>query len=185
MSNEDWETPLGIARNDMKLSSLIVENSGIATFDNTAHMREHSVEVQLPFLQHISNTMAYVFICMGEQDLETSRDLANAIEAAARFSSREVIVVASSDFNHYEDAEVGREKDYKLIERLEALDYEGFNRLIGELDSSVCGYGPITVAAKYAKDNGAKEGRLLSFSNSGFSTGDMSSVVDYASLLFM
>ena len=181
VSAADWETPLGIVRNDLELSKAIVESSSNAEFDESAHGEEHSIEVQLPFLQHLGIDKKAAFICMGYQDLETSDDLASAIVNAADKLGRNVVVMASSDFNHYEPVKAGEKKDRALFGKIESLDYAAFNRLVEGIGSSACGYGPITVAMEYAIKRGCKRGVLLDYSNSGLATGDFSSVVDYAS----
>ncbi|EQD46068.1 UPF0103/Mediator of ErbB2A-driven cell motility (Memo), related domain protein [mine drainage metagenome] len=181
VSAYDWETPLGIMRNDSELSKAIVDASGIAGFDETAHQDEHSVEVQLPFIQHIGVAKRATFICMGYQDIDTSKDLAGAISDASNKLKRSIAVIASSDFNHYEPQEIGEKKDRALFERIERLEYAEFNSLVDNVGSSACGYGPITVAMDYAKGVGCSKGVLLNYSNSGNATGDFSSVVDYAS----
>ena len=181
VSAADWETPLGIVRNDLELSRAIVESSSNAEFDESAHGGEHSIEVQLPFLQRLGIDKKAAFICMGYQDLETSDDLASAIVNAADKLGRNVVVMASSDFNHYEPVKAGEKKDRALFGKIESLDYAAFNRLVEGIGSSACGYGPITVAMEYAIKRGCKRGVLLDYSNSGLATGDFSSVVDYAS----
>jgi hypothetical protein len=181
VSAADWETPLGIVRNDLDLSKAIVDASNIAEFDESAHAEEHSIEVQLPFLQYLKIDKKAAFICMGYQDLETSDDLASAIVNAADKLGRNVVVIASSDFNHYEPVKAGEKKDRALFGKIESLDYAAFNRLVDDIGSSACGYGPITVAMEYAIKRGCKRGVLLDYSNSGLATGDFSSVVDYAS----
>ena len=181
VSAADWETPLGIVRNDLELSKAIVESSSNAEFDESAHGEEHSIEVQLPFLQHLGIDKKAAFICMGYQDLETSDDLASAIVNAADKLGRNVVVIASSDFNHYEPVKAGEKKDRALFGKIESLDYAAFNRLVDDIGSSACGYGPITVAMEYAIKRGCKRGVLLDYSNSGLATEDFSSVVDYAS----
>ncbi|MGC8538029.1 MAG: AmmeMemoRadiSam system protein B [Candidatus Micrarchaeia archaeon] len=181
VSETDWETPLGTVRNDLELSKAIVDASGIAEFDESAHAGEHSLEVQLPFLQYLNIGKKAAFICMGYQDLDTSKDLALAIADAVKTLGRHAIVIASSDFNHYESRSIGEKKDKVLFKYIESLDYAEFNKSVDKVGSSACGYGPITVAMEYASMNGCKKGILLYYSNSGLVTGDFNSVVDYAS----
>ncbi len=185
VSGKDWETPLGIAKVDMELAKQIVKNSDVATFDETAHAFEHSVEVQLPFLQYVSKNARFVPICMGDQSTDISEGLADSIKEAQEALGRNIAIIASSDFNHYEEAEIGKKKDFKLIERLKALDYENFNTDVIKLNSSACGYGPITTAVKYAKYKGAKKGILLDYENSGKATGTYDEVVDYVAMAFV
>ncbi len=181
----DWETPLGTAETDTELASAICSGSSIAGQDETAHYGEHSIEVQLPFLIHERIARRYVFICMGDQSIEACMDLAGAIGKAVKSTGRNALVLASSDFNHYEPADVGKRKDEELFGILHGLDYQAFNRRVYEIQDSACGYGPITVAAMYAKGKGASEGILLSYSNSGDMTQEFGEVVDYASFAFV
>jgi AmmeMemoRadiSam system protein B len=186
ISNNDWETPLGIVKNDTFFSKVIKEESRIAEIDETAHEFEHSIEVQLPFLQYIGmGKKKFVFICMGDQDINSCNDLSAAISKASKKLDKKALVIASSDFNHFESAKKGKEKDAKLLKELETLEYERFNALVGRINDTACGYGPITVSAMFAKERGAKKSILLDYSNSGDITKDFSNVVDYASLAFV
>lgn len=181
----DWETPLGTAASDTELAQAVCDSSDIAEIDESAHMGEHSLEVQLPFLQRLGIGKRFVFICMGSQDLDTCTDIGNAVLDGARSLKRNVVVLASSDFNHYEPATIGERKDRGLFRLLEGLDYERFNPKVDELHDTACGYGPITVAAMFARESGARKGELLDYSNSGRETGDYDEVVDYASFAFL
>ena len=179
VSMDDWKTPLGNSVNDKELSRAIVDSSEYIERDEEAHIGEHSIEVQLPFLQTVAPEKRLVFICMGDQSLNVSELLSEAIIGAARGLGRRVMVIASSDMNHYESAETAKIKDSVLIEAMKALDYRRFNALVGELDESACGYGPITVAMRFSKSMGAKKGLVLRYGNSGEATGDYSGVVAY------
>lgn len=184
MSAEDWSTPLGKSVNDTAFSKAIAESESVR-IDETAHAYEHSVEVQLPFIQHVAPGKKLVFICMGDQSLGASKALSKAIISAAEKLKRKAIVIASSDMNHYESEKIARAKDLSLLEAAKSLDYEKFNRLIDELQDSACGFGPITVAMLFGKHEGAKKGMLLKYGNSGDVTGDYSSVVAYPSIAFV
>ncbi|MCL5412756.1 MAG: AmmeMemoRadiSam system protein B [Candidatus Marsarchaeota archaeon] len=185
VSMEDWKTPLGVVRNDLDFSRAMVDSSDMLSEDEAAHAYEHSIEVQLPFLQTVASGKRFAFVCMGDQSPDYSAALTEAITNAEKALRRHVIVIASSDFDHYEPAAVARGKDMKLIEALKVMDHAMFNRLVEELDDSACGFGPITVALLYAKAHGGKRGDLLRYSNSGEATGDSSSVVAYASMTFV
>lgn len=182
VSFDDWKTPIGEIRADMELADAIVKAGKIARRDELAHLREHSVEVQLPFLQESSPNASFVGICMGAQELPSARELGKAIFDAVRKLKRNAIVVASSDFTHYEPADSARKKDARAIERLLGLDEAGFERVVREGDFSICGHGPISAAMYYARLAGAGKCELLKYANSGEATGDNASVVAYASL---
>ena len=184
ISAEDWHMPFGVVKNDLKLSKLIAEKSNYINLDESAHSNEHSIEVQLPFLQKVVEDPKCVFICMGDQSIGASKELAKAILEASKELGREVAVIASSDFNHYESAEVAEGKDMPAIEALLKLDYHEFNKRLEQSGDTACGFGPITVATIFAKEKGAKAGYLLKYANSGDANGDYSSVVAYASIIF-
>lgn len=184
ISGSDWLTPLGRVKNDVELSEKIKESSEFITIDESAHLAEHSVEVQLPFLQKVVKDPRCCFICMGDQGQDASAILNNAIETAAHALGRRVIVIASSDFDHYESAKMAETKDMPAIKALLTLNTVRFNELIIRTDDTACGYGPITVAGLNAKKNGATKGVLLKYSNSGETTGDYESVVAYSSIIF-
>ena len=185
VSLEDWRTPLGTVRNDVALSKAIIAASGSISADESAHSDEHSIEVQLPFVQRALLGKSACMICMGDQSMGAASELAAAIESASEKLHRRIIVLASSDFNHYEPASTAKEKDEKLISALERMDERAFYSAILKTGDSACGFGPITVAMLFAKHAGAKKGLLLDYSNSGDTTHDSSSVVAYASLAFV
>ncbi len=185
VSMADWNTPLGLVDNDLELSNEIALQSERISIDEEAHSLEHSVEVQLPFLQRVVERPRCCFVCMGNQSLDYCMMLSSAILKGAKRLGRNIVVIASSDFDHYEPAKIAEEKDMQAIEELKGLRFEQFHGKIEELDDSACGYGPITVSAMFAKNRGAKEGILLKYSNSGNVTGDYDSVVSYSSIAFV
>ena len=185
VSPDDWETPIGISLNDRELSKRIAEGSDYISMDGLAHANEHSIEVQLPFLQHLFPKKKLVFICMGDQRVGASELLSNAIIKASDELKRGIMIIASSDFNHYESAEVAERKDSRLLDAAREIDYKGFNRLVEELEDSACGFGPISVAMLFAMRMGGRRGVVIKYTNSGESTGDYSSVVAYASIAFI
>lgn len=183
VSMNDWNTPLGRVANDCEFSSVLASTSGLAA-DELAHRGEHSVEVQLPFLQLAIKDPKCSFICMGDQSATAAKLVSSAITKAGDETGRTVAVIASSDFNHYEPASVALEKDTPVIERILKMDIEGFYTSLSAARDTACGFGPIAVAADFAKAHGAVSGMLLKYGNSGDSTGDYSSVVAYASIAF-
>ena len=184
ISIEDWETPLGIARNDKDLSRAIAESLNIGMIDETSHRKEHSIEVQLPFMHTLFGEKRFCFICMGNQDPVSSEAVAAAITDCTEHAKKKVVVVASSDLNHYEPDTVSRNKDSKIIAFAERLDYKMFNEMVVMSGNTACGYGPITVSILFGTQNNASKGYILNYSNSGDETGDYSSVVSYLSMAF-
>ncbi|VVC03644.1 Memo-like protein [Candidatus Burarchaeum australiense] len=188
LSTADWDTPLGTAKCDRELADAVLKASPYISADESAHQSEHSIEVQLPFLQRrfgASGEIKFIAICMGDSGFEAAGELARAVGEAAGRLKRDVVFIASSDFTHYEPAESAKRKDGEAIELIKKLDGAGFNRLVTGKSLSICGYGPITAAIEYAKARGAKEARLLNYSNSGAATGERGPVVAYASLAFV
>lgn len=182
VSFEDWETPLGMVECDSELADGIVKRSKIAKKDEIAHINEHSVEVQLPFLQVVCPSARFVAVCMGVQDKAAAEDLGRAIFEAANALGRDAVVVASSDFTHYESAEDAKKKDGAAIDFLRRMDWESFEKKMDSEDLSICGHGPIAAAMHYAKLSGAKSCELLKYTNSGEASGDFEQVVAYAAL---
>ncbi len=174
-----WETPLGLVPLDTELAERIVKKSRIAEFDDTAFIREHSIEVQLPFLQFIYPEFKLVPICMGYQDLVTSRDLGQAIHEST--VSESVIIVASSDLNHMESRKESNRKDKFVLDAIEAMDEAMLQDSVKRERISTCGYGPVSATLVASKLRGAKSAEILSYYTSGDIIGDNRSVVGYAS----
>jgi MEMO1 family protein len=182
VSCEDWKTPLGEMKCDTELADAIVASGKIARRDETAHQQEHSCEVQLPFLQLCAPQARIVCICMGWQDEKSAEDLGKAIFAAAKKTKRNIIVIASSDFTHYESAESAKAKDTPAIALLEKMDAQGFESLVDARELSICGHGPIAAALCYSALAGAKKCELLRYTHSSVETGEGGDGVAYASL---
>ena len=182
VSFDDWKTPLGVAKCDAELAQAICDSDKMAKRDETAHLNEHSSEVQVPFVQMAAPHAKIVCICMGWQDIGAAETLGRAVFAAVGKVKRNAIVIASSDFTHYEPAERAREKDMPAISMLEKMDEHGFEEIVEERALSICGHGPIAAAMHYAKLAGAKKCELLKYTNSGETTRDSKSVVAYAAL---
>lgn len=180
-----WETPLGAVEVDKEVSKRLVEWSGVAAYDEVAHKYEHSLEVQLPFLQYIfGGGFRIVPVTMYLQDPGVSRKLGHAIARLYKELGLKAYVVASSDFTHYEEARVAAEKDEAAIDAVLNLDEGGFYDVIIERSVTVCGYGAIMALIATARDLAPVTAKLLKYANSGDVTGDYSSVVGYASIAF-
>ncbi len=180
LSKETWSTPLG----NVEVDEEIVDNlSSSIEVDEVAHKYEHSIEVQLPFLQYGFKDFKIVPISMGLQDEETTKEV--SVDLANVLRDRDVVVLASSDFTHYEPDKAAREKDNSLIEAILELNISKFYSQIYERLISVCGYGPIAVMMETTKALGAEKGKLLKYATSGDVTGDRSSVVGYAGIVIV
>ncbi|MCD6528974.1 AmmeMemoRadiSam system protein B [Candidatus Bathyarchaeota archaeon] len=177
-----WRTPLGDLSVDEALADEILRESDIIDIDPSAHLYEHSLEVQLPFLQFIyGSKIKIVPVTFLIQDLKTCREVGEAIAKA--IDGKNVVVIASTDLTHYESQASARSKDKAVIEAILRLDEELLYETVEGRGVSMCGYGPTISAIVASKVLGAKEGSLLCYKTSGDMTGDLSAVVGYASIV--
>ncbi|MCX9085165.1 MAG: MEMO1 family protein [Candidatus Methanoperedens sp.] len=181
VSSEKWSTPLGEVNSDIEFIKALPRK--IIDMDENAHRYEHSIEVQLPFLQHSFSGFKIVPICMGMQDEETAQDVGLEIAEAVRKLNKKIIIIASSDFSHYKPEKVAREDDAYFISSILEMDVPGFYLKLYERGASVCGYGPIAAMLAATKALGAKKVSLLKYSTSGDVSGDFDAVVGYAGIV--
>lgn len=178
-----WETPLGRVEVDFDSAKRLVELSGIVDFDDSAHMREHSIEVQIPFLQYIFHEKIKILpISMMLQDMSTAIDVGKAIANCVK--DKKFLLIASSDFTHYEPQETALRKDSEAIKAILQMDVSKLYDVIENLNVTMCGYGPVAAMITAAKELKITNGKLLKYATSGDITGDYGSVVGYASILF-
>jgi AmmeMemoRadiSam system protein B len=183
MNEGAWRTPLGDVEIDTKTANKIVETSRIIDIDDRAHVREHSIELQLPFLQYLyGSNFKLVPICFMMQDLQSSREVGKAV--ASVLKGKNGLVIASSDLTHYEPHESAEKKDLLAVEAAIEMDEEKYYRTVEAYGISTCGYGPVMAAITAAKELGAKSSELLCYKTSGDVLGDRSAVVGYASITF-
>lgn len=177
----EWTTPLGKINVNESLAQKIITASDIFSADKNAHILEHSIEVQLPFLQFLyEDGFEIVPICMKDQTFETSYELGKAISEASQGSLP--LIIASTDFTHYESADRAKEKDEKALDAILQLDAGGLLQTVDRLGISMCGAGPVAAMITASRDLGAKKAELLAYRTSGDVTGDLTAVVGYASL---
>lgn len=179
-----WRTPLGDVPVDEKLAAAILKDVPFAKSDTLSHAREHSLEVDLPFLQRRRGDVKIVPICIGEHNYPRLVKLGEGIAAAVRASGVETLILASSDMTHHETAESAARKDNMAIERMLAMDEEGLWLTVERHDITMCGVAPAVAAIAAARVLGAVEGRLVKYTTSADYTGDASDVVAYASVAF-
>lgn len=176
-----WRTPLGDVQIDEAVAHEILRKSEIVDVDDSAHTHEHSIEVQLPFLQYLYNSaFKFVPICFLMQDLESCREVGQAVAEALK--GKNAVIIASTDMTHYEPHERAEEKDRKALVSLENLDEKTFYSTVESYRITACGYGPVVALVTAAKILGAKKGRMLCYKTSGDVTGEYSAVVGYASV---
>lgn len=184
MNEGVWRTPFGDVEIDTAAANQILSEASIIDVDDGAHAREHSVELQLPFLQYLYGTaFKLVPICFLMQDLESSRDVGLAVSKV--LSGKNALVIASTDMTHYESQRSAERKDKMAIDAVTKLDAERYYSLVESYNISTCGYGPTVAAITAAKKLGASEGQLLFYRTSGDVTGDLSAVVGYASIALL
>ena len=182
MREGTWRTPLGDVEIDTELSDAILHETKIVDVDDTAHRYEHSIEVQLPFLQFLyGNTFKIVPICYLMQDYDSAMEIGRALTEA--LDTTNTVVIASSDMTHYEPAKVAASKDQAALKAVTDMDAKRFYETVETQNITACGYGPITSLITYGVGVCAKA-QLLSYHNSGDITGDHSSVVGYAAVSF-
>jgi MEMO1 family protein len=183
MGEGEWETPLGRLKINSELSNAIFKASDMIDMDETAHRYEHSIEVQLPFLQYLyGSDISIVPICMGFQDLETSRNVGEAIAETTK--GENVIVIASTDMTHQEPQDSAYNKDHLVLAALANLDEVGVQEVVRMNHMTMCGYGPVSAAIVASKRLRANRAEILSYHTSGDITGDLEAVVGYASAKF-
>lgn len=182
VSRDTWKTPLGSIEVDVELADRLL--GSIIDMDEIGHKYEHSIEVQLPFLQYrFGDDFKILPICMGMQDEETAVEVGNLIGRLVSDSGKRVVFIASSDFTHYQPAKLAKETDNEVIAAILDLNIpEMYDRLYRR-NASVCGYGTIAAMLTASKILGGSRATLLNYSNSGEISGDLSAVVGYAAII--
>jgi len=183
MSYGSWETPLGEVRIDQDLALAIMGHSQVLEEDHLGHLKEHSIEVQLPFLQYFGHPFRFVPICLFSHEYAVCQDVGRAVAAAIRESGKSVVVVASTDMSHYIPHEMAKEKDMMAVEAILALDPDRLYQTVRRERISMCGFHPTTAALVAVKELGATRAELVKYMTSGDTTKDYHSVVGYAGLL--
>jgi AmmeMemoRadiSam system protein B len=172
-----WSTPLGEIEIDKELAQRLLGE--VIRADEDAHIYEHSIEVQVPWLQYLYKKVKIVPITMLAQDMETARAVGKAISQAGN----NLIIIASTDFTHYEPHSVAMEKDGSVIEAIVALDEQELYKRCEILNCTMCGYGPVASAIVAAKEMKAQSSSLLKYATSGDTSGDFARVVGYGSIV--
>jgi AmmeMemoRadiSam system protein B len=182
MSSGSWETPLGCVAIDSELAARLRQSFPLLTEDSDAHRAEHAAEVELPFLQVLRPDVQFVPIAIGTRRYEVLEGLGHAIAEGLKQSHR-ILIIASSDMNHYENDAITRIKDNKAIDRILALDSKGLFDVVMKEEISMCGYGPTVAMLTAAGQLGATRAELVKYATSGDVSGDRNMVVGYAGLL--
>jgi AmmeMemoRadiSam system protein B len=183
-NHDKWLTPLGEVEIDKEIRDLLVEKSRYLQKDEIAHIREHSIEVQIPFLQFLRKDIKIVpIILLGYVDNPAWFEIGQTIAEVINEVKRDILIVASSDMTHYQPYKLAEEKDKYVIEAICMLDEDEVIRRIEEKDVSMCGYSGVIVSIVASKILGAKKGQLIHYTTSAESSKDYSEVVGYAGVI--
>jgi AmmeMemoRadiSam system protein B len=183
MTHSAWQTPLGEVPADAEMGAALLQRFPLLKEDNTAHRSEHAIEVQLPFLQTRQPDINFVPIAVGTRDFEILHGLGEAIADVISTLTDKVLVIASSDMNHYESDAVTRIKDHKAIARVLELDAHGLWEVVRNEDISMCGFGPTVAMLTASRRLGATAATLVKYATSGEVSGDYEKVVGYAGII--
>ncbi len=178
-----WETPIGGLEVDEELAKSIVRESSYAELDAKAHLFEHSIEVQLPFLLYVyEGNVRIVPIVLWEQGESVAEDLGSALASVVEASGKRIAVIATTNLTHYQPLRIAKEQDRMIIDAILSLDEKRLYETVEKLGSTMCGPGAVAALIVYARRRGARGGELLAYATSGEITGDTSNVVGYASI---
>jgi MEMO1 family protein len=183
MSEGAWQTPLGEVPIDAELAGALKRRFPALQEDSAAHRAEHAAEVELPFLLLRQPKVRFVPIALGTSQFELLEQLGKALADVIAAQNDPVLIVASSDMNHYESDAVTRVKDHRAIERILSLDPRGLFDVVTQQDISMCGFGPAVAMLTAARQLGAKSAELVKYATSGDISGDRDMVVGYAGVV--
>ena len=178
-----WQTPIGDVGVDTELASMILDHCKTIKEDINAHISEHSLEVQLPFIQYLKKDVRIVPIVLGHGSFKDYQSIADAIAKSVKTYRHKVLIVASSDMTHYEPQDVASRKDNTAIKAILELDAGLLLERVEQHNITMCGVIPTAVMLIAAKALGARSARLIRYQTSGDVSGDMSSVVGYAGII--
>jgi MEMO1 family protein len=183
LSDGAWETPLGDVTIDTELAAALKHRFPALQEDSAAHRAEHAAEVELPFLQLRQPELKFVPIALGTGQFEPLEQLGQALADVIAGQKDPVLIVASSDMNHYESDAITRVKDHRAIERILTLDPRGLYDVVTQQNISMCGFGPAVAMLTAARQLGAKSAELVKYATSGDVSGDRDLVVGYAGVV--
>ena len=183
MTKGSWMTPLGEAKIDIEIAQSILKESLLLKEDGVSHMSEHSIEVEIPFLQYLRKDIKIVPIAISLADIKDYQQLGKEIADGFKKIGRSALFMASTDFTHYESKDRAEEKDRLAIDAILSLDEQMLFDLVKEKNISMCGVGPTCTLISICKNLGAKKAGLVKYQTSGDISGDYSSVVGYAGLV--
>jgi AmmeMemoRadiSam system protein B len=183
-SEDEWETPLGRAKIDVELARALMAACPLLVEDDVAHKREHSLEVQLPFLQALSKDFQFVPVAIGSLKLHELTQLGHALSSVISAFAEPVLLIASSDLNHYESEKITHVKDHQAIDQMLALNPRELHETVRRERITMCGCGPAVATLTAAIELGATRAELVRYATSADVLGDRDEVVGYVGMLF-
>jgi len=178
-----WNTPLGSVEVDKEFAEHLIGNSGLFKADRSAHAHEHSIEVQIPFLQYTMGKFKILPLCVASLNINELKQAGAEIAKAVKELKRDAAIIASSDMTHYESHEEARKKDMQAISAILDMKEEELLKKVSSLKISMCGAAPVIITLSASKAMGAKEAKLVDYKTSGDTSGDYSSVVGYGGVI--
>ncbi|HXN18240.1 MAG TPA: AmmeMemoRadiSam system protein B [Candidatus Binatus sp.] len=183
ISEGSWQTPFGNAQVDSELATQLKQACPFLREDRVAHQREHSLEVQIPFLQQLNSNLRFVPVVLATNRYQELEALGHAVAKMKEAQNDQVLVLASTDMNHYESDTITRAKDQKAIDRILELDPRGLYDTVQSEDITMCGVAATVAMLVAMRDLGATQAELVRYATSGDITGDREEVVGYAGLI--
>ena len=177
-----FETPFGVAAVDEECAAILLTATPVVRENAVPHAREHSLEMQLPFIQHLAPAAKIVPLVMGYQTASTARALGDALASA--LDGRRALLIASTDLSHYHDAATAAELDAVVIDHVKRFDADGLQHALDARPEHACGGGPTVAVMRAAKALGARDAVVLDYADSGDVSGDKSAVVGYLAAAF-
>jgi len=183
LSSISWEMPMGVVPIDTDITSALLKESDAFKVDETAHRYEHSLEVQIPFLQARQKNLSIVPLVVSHISYPLCQEVGAALARVIKESGKETLIVASSDMTHYESRTAADKKDHYVLQKLEGMDPATLYRTVLDYQISMCGIMPVTIALIAAMALGATKTELVRYTDSGAVSGDTSQVVGYAGVI--
>lgn len=183
LGTTSWHMPFGDVPIDREVADLILHHSPQIKVDEMAHRYEHSLEVQVPFLQKLQEKLSIVPIVVSHISYPLCEEVANALARVIQQSDKEILIVASSDMSHYEPRRSTEKKDRLALQCIERLDPYDLYHTVRDLRITMCGVIPVVIALLAAKACGASKYHLIGYTDSGYVSGDTDQVVGYAGIV--
>jgi len=182
LSAESWNMPFGPVNIDTAVSDLLLTGSSHIVVDEMAHTHEHSLEVQVPFLQYMQENLSIVPLVISRISLSLCREIGESLAEAVQQSKKKILLLASTDMSHYEPRKTAEKKDRLALKCVEDMEPEELYQVVVDNSISMCGFIPVTITLFAARKLGATSAKLIGYTDSGYVSGESSQVVGYAGL---